>query len=193
MNFKDFLQKFQDIERSLQKETRGIYNVSFNAKRATPIQKDIEAVENAVITYIAMYVRGFHLKRRNKGKGAEHIKLHLEKGSEGEITLEELLNLGNSLRVYLKNFNEAFIDKNGAKIYEWENDDEVRFRVITDIDEQGHTSTTFHSSNEIIISFYSDRNLSQRMEFKNPKVKAYYENTQSQTSILNQAHKRKQK
>lgn len=31
------------------------------------------------------------------------------------------------------------------------------------------------SLDEIIIIFYSDRNLNERMLFKNPKVKAYYE------------------
>ncbi|MBX7491277.1 hypothetical protein [Helicobacter turcicus] len=177
----------------MKQEKRGIVNVTFNAKRATPIQKDIEAVENAVITYIAMYVRGFHSTRKDRGLGAEHIKLHLEKGSEGETTLEELLNLGNSLRVYLKNFDEPFIDEKEAKIYEWENKEKVRFRAIADRIRGEGDNCHSSPSNDIIITFYSDRNLSQRMEFKNPKVKAYYENTQSQTSILNQAHKRKQK
>lgn len=85
------------------KEKRGIYNVTLNEKNATAIKTDIEAIQEAVIEYIAMYVRGWHNERRNKGMGAEHIKLHLEQGSEGQITIEELLNLGNSLRKYLKN------------------------------------------------------------------------------------------
>ena len=157
------------------KEKRGIYNVSFNEKKATPILKELEIIENAVIEYIAMYVKGFHINRRDKGRGAEHIKLHLQQGSQGEITIEELVNIGNSIRTYLKNFDEPFVDNNGAKIYEWENDSKVRFRVVTDnMDRQGHTSITFHPSNEQIISFYSDRNLNQKMQFKNPEVEAYY-------------------
>ncbi|MBX7491225.1 hypothetical protein [Helicobacter turcicus] len=193
MNFKDFLQKFQDIERSLQKEKRGIVNVTFNAKRATPIKTDLEVIENAIIDYVVHYVKGWHNTKRDKGRGAEHIKLHLEKGSEGEITIEELLNLGNSLREYLKVFKEPFDDGRGGKVYEWENDEGVRFRIATDKIKGEGLIPPLSPSDEQIISFYSDRNLSQRMEFKNPKVKAYYENTQSQTSILNQAHKRKQK
>ena len=44
----------------MNKEQRGIYNVSFNDKKATPILKNIEAIEDAVIEYIAMYVKGYH-------------------------------------------------------------------------------------------------------------------------------------
>ncbi|BAM12651.1 hypothetical protein HCN_1452 [Helicobacter cinaedi PAGU611] len=115
-----------------------------------------------MIEYIAMYVKGFHLERRDKGRGAEHIKLHLKENSKGEIKLQELLDIGHSLREYLKNFSKPFIDEKGAKIYEWENKEGIRFRTIVDrIDGQGHTSTTFHPSNEQIISFYSDRNFNK--------------------------------
>lgn len=44
----------------MKQEKRGIYNVTFNEKKATPILKDIELIQNAVIEYIAMYVRGYH-------------------------------------------------------------------------------------------------------------------------------------
>lgn len=171
----------------MDKEHRGIYNVTFNDKKATPILKDIEAIEDAVIEYIAMYVKGFHLERRDKGRGAEHIKLHLKENSKGEIKLQELLDIGHSLREYLKNFSEPFIDEKGAKIYEWENKEGIRFRTIVDrIDGQGHTSTTFHPSNEQIISFYSDRNFNKQMEFKNPKVTQYYQNNKDiNSSTLN--------
>ena len=85
----------------MNKEKRGIYNVSFNEKNSTPINAELEAIENAIIDYVVHYVKGWHNERRDKGRGAEHIRLHLEKGSEGEISLEELLNLGNSIREYL--------------------------------------------------------------------------------------------
>ncbi|EAL0498803.1 hypothetical protein CGO85_08920, partial [Campylobacter upsaliensis] len=81
-----------------------MYNVSFNEKNSTPINAkmpinaELEAIENAIIDYVVHYIKGWHNERRDKGRGAEHIKLHLEKGSEGEISLEELLNLGNSIR-----------------------------------------------------------------------------------------------
>lgn len=104
------------------KEQQGIYNVTFGDEKVAPIFKDIEAIEDVVIEYITIYVKGWHNVRRDKGAGAEHIKLHLEKGSQGEISIEELVNIGKSLREFLKSFDEPFIDKNGAKVYEWQND-----------------------------------------------------------------------
>ena len=78
------------------------------------------------------------------------------------------------------------------KAYEWENKEKTRFRVITDgINEnnlkkiaeeyqRGGPQLPLSPFDEQIIIFYSDRNLSQRMEFKNPKVKEYYEHLESQ-------------
>ncbi|EGS7062468.1 hypothetical protein ACR3T4_001007 [Campylobacter upsaliensis] len=169
----------------MNKEKRGIYNVSFNEKNSTPINAELEAIENAIIDYVVHYVKGWHNERRDKGRGAEHIKLHLEKGSEGEITLEELLNLGNSIREYLKIFKEPYKDSNDARVYEWENNESVRFRIVTDtnyklIKGEGHSNTPLSPSDEIIITFYSDRNLNKQMEFKNPKVAKYYANEAKQ-------------
>ncbi|EAI2045441.1 hypothetical protein EYU43_07130 [Campylobacter upsaliensis] len=169
----------------MNKERRGIYNVSFNEKNSTPINAELEAIENAIIDYVVHYVKGWHNERRDKGRGAEHIKLHLEKGSEGEITLEELLNLGNSIREYLKIFKEPYKDSNDARVYEWENNESVRFRIVTDtnyklIKGEGHSNTPLSPSDEIIITFYSDRNLNKQMEFKNPKVARYYANEAKQ-------------
>lgn len=170
-------------------EQRGIYNVTFGDEKATPIFKDIEAIEDAVIEYIAMYVKGWHNVRRDKGAGAEHIKLHLEKGSQGEISIEELVNVGKSLREFLKNFDEPFIDKNGAKVYEWQNDNGVRFRVITDkYKGEGHSNTPLSPFADVIITFYSDSNLNKQMEFKNPRVEAYYQQ-QSQEKPLQEKKK----
>ncbi|EPN3900357.1 hypothetical protein ACTZ64_001111 [Campylobacter upsaliensis] len=165
----------------MNKEKRGIYNVSFNEKNSTPINAELEAIENAIIDYVVHYVKGWHNERRDRGRGAEHIRLHLEKGSEGEISLEELLNLGNSIREYLKIFKEPYKDSNDARVYEWENNESVRFRIVTDtnyklIKGEGHSNTPLSPSDEIIITFYSDRNLNKQMEFKNPKVAKYYAN-----------------
>ncbi|HEO8744480.1 TPA: hypothetical protein R1X36_001917, partial [Campylobacter upsaliensis] len=150
-------------------------------KNSTPINAELEAIENAIIDYVVHYVKGWHNERRDKGRGAEHIRLHLEKGSEGEISLEELLNLGNSIREYLKIFKEPYKDSNDARVYEWENNESVRFRIVTDtnyklIKGEGHSNTPLSPSDEIIITFYSDRNLNKQMEFKNPKVAKYYAN-----------------
>ncbi|MBJ6707808.1 hypothetical protein JE036_08335 [Campylobacter upsaliensis] len=169
----------------MNKEKRGIHNVSFNEKNSTPINAELEAIENAIIDYVVHYVKGWHNERRDKGRGAEHIRLHLEKGSEGEISLEELLNLGNSIREYLKIFKEPYKDSNDARVYEWENNESVRFRIVTDtnyklIKGEGHSNTPLSPSDEIIITFYSDRNLNKQMEFKNPKVARYYANEAKQ-------------
>ena len=182
-----FYQSFKDKtnqSRTRLKEIRNIYNVSFNEKNSTPINAELEAIENIIIDYVVHYIKGWHNERRDKGRGAEHIKLHLEKGSEGEISLEELLNLGNSIREYLKLFKEPFVDIEGnktAKLFEWENDEGVRFRIATDkIKGEGLPKTPLSPSDEIIITFYSDRNLNEKMEFKNPKVREYYESKQTQ-------------
>ena len=158
------------------KEKRGIYNVSFNKKKATPINSELEAIENAIIEYVIHYVKGWHNIKRDKGRGAEHIKLHLQQGSEGEITIEELLNLGKSIREYLKIFKEPFLeDENkSGKVYEWQDKNGIRFRVATDINREEGLIPPLSPSDEIIISFYSDRNLNQKMQFKNPEVEAYY-------------------
>ena len=117
----------------------------------------------------------------HKGRGAKHIQIHLDENSEGQITIEELLNLGNSIRTYLSIFKEPFIDNRDAKIYEWQNNNGVRFRaVIAEIG--GGTNLPSHTnSNEQIITFYFDRNLKQykgydRMKFQNPQVEKYYIN-----------------
>ncbi|MCR8708808.1 hypothetical protein [Campylobacter sp. RM5063] len=108
------------------KEKRGIYNVSFNDKNSTPINTELEIIEEAIIDYV------------------------------------------------------VHKDSNDARVYEWEKNN-TRFRLVTDtnykqvIKGEGHSNTPLSPSDEIIITFYSDRNLNKRMEFKNPKVKAYYE------------------
>ena len=188
------------------KEKRNIYNVTFNKKKATSIQTDLEVIENAIIDYVIHYVKGYHDNQRDQGFGAEHIKLHLEPEAIGQITLEELLNLGNSIREYLKVFTDPFVDKSGAKIFEWENNENIRFRVVADtkksdkspcdnctatqtLTNQGTYATSIANR---IITFYSDRNLKEKMTFKNPKVTEYYANKDNQDNQNNIA-KRKRK
>ena len=174
------------------------------------IEAELEFIENAVIDYIKdysfYYVKGYHNPDRDKGLGAEHIKLHLEPNSDEQITLEELLNLGNSIRTYLQIFNEPFMEENkNAKIYEWENDKGVRFRAITDkighkhlenitkAYQEGGPQLPLSPLDEQIITFYSDRNLNEKMEFKNPKVREYYENKeikQEQIKTMQEAVKK---
>ncbi|MBX1152323.1 hypothetical protein I9X74_00005 [Campylobacter jejuni] len=164
-------------------------NILTFGKHNAKINTDLELIENAVIDYIIHYIKGFHNIKRDKGKGAKHIKFHLEKGSEGEITLDELLNLGNSIREYLKVFKEPFDDGRGGKVYEWQNNNRVRFRIATDKIKGEGLIPPLSPSDEAIITFYSDRNLNKAMEFKNPKVKEYYENKNENKNIVNQIKK----
>ena len=149
-------------------EKRGIYNVTYNGKFSTPVYKDLEDVEGAV-----RYAIG------NKNKGAKHIEIkHLEDTTkEGYVTKQELLNMGENMRNFIKEYKEPFINDRKARLYEWEDKDGVRFRlVINDIkDKNGgsgiHSAITSTSANEDIITFYSDRNLKEPMKFENPKLK----------------------
>ena len=146
-----------------QKEMRGVYNVTFNDKKATYIKTDLKNVDSAI-----------RYANSSRDKGAKHIKIrHLtDKTKPGYITNEELVNLGNSLREYVKINKEPFIDSNGARIYEWENSDGVRFRAVVDSSRRDETTSELPqpTATDDIITFYSDRNLNEPMNFKNPKL-----------------------
>ncbi|QOR03630.1 hypothetical protein [Campylobacter cuniculorum] len=107
------------------------------------------------------------------------------------------MNLENSIRAYLKIFKEPFIDERNGKIFEWENNENVRFRAvadkiannysekITEFHQRGGSQPPLSPFDEVIITFYSDINLKERMEFKNPLVKEYYKRqNQNDTFIL---------
>ncbi|ERJ20946.1 hypothetical protein UNSW1_1883 [Campylobacter concisus UNSW1] len=156
------------VDKLAKQEKRGIYNVTYNGKFSTPVYKDLEDVEGAV-----RYAIG------NKNKGAKHIEIkHLEDTTkEGYVTKQELLNMGENMRKFIKEYKEPFINDRKARLYEWEDKDGVRFRlVINDIkDKNGgsgiHSAITSTSANDDIITFYSDRNLKEPMKFENPKFK----------------------
>ena len=163
--------KAGEYEKVFKKEARGIHNVMNNRKKSTLIKRDLDSIDSAI-----KFERGFNNKN-NKGYGAEHIIKHtINKDAKGYITDIELTNLGKNIREYIKKYKEPFIDKNGARIYEWENSDGVRFRAVVG-DIQGKAPTTAVGSKsglalrERIITFYSDRNLNEPMNFKNPKLK----------------------
>ncbi|WP_086237799.1 DUF3519 domain-containing protein [Campylobacter porcelli] len=160
-----------EYEKVFKKEARGIHNVMNNGKKSTLIKRDLDSIDSAI-----KFERGFNNKN-NKGYGAEHIIKHtINRDAKGYITDIELVNLGKNIREYIKNHKEPFIDKNGARIYEWENSDGVRFRaVVGDIQSKAPTTAVGSKSglalHERIITFYSDRNLNEPMNFKNPKLK----------------------
>ena len=152
-----------EYEKVFKKEARGIHNVTFNDKKATYIKTDLKNVDSAI-----------RYANTNRDKGAKHIKIrHLtDKTKLGYITNEELVNLGNSLREYIKINKEPFIDNNGARIYEWENREGVRFRVVVDSSRRDATTAELPqpTATDDIITFYSDRNLNEPMNFKNPNL-----------------------
>ncbi|WP_095274527.1 hypothetical protein [Helicobacter sp. 11S03491-1] len=121
--------------------------------------------------------KGTQDKKTNKGYGTTHINArHSNPKDIGYITPKEYLNLGNSMREYLKAYQEPFIDKNGNRIYEWHNQEGVRFRVV--VGNAGKDVSTPETRNsrlslpaERIITFYSDRNFKRKMKFKNAAVK----------------------
>ena len=166
-------------QKILHKEQRGIYNVTYNGKFSTPIKKDLDTLDEAL-----RYAQG------NKNKGAKHIRVGhtLDEKQEGYISRQELLNLGKNIREYLAKHKEPFIDKDGSRIYEWR-ENGVNFRVVSSDSASGRganspiTSTT---STEDIITFYSDRNLKDKMIFKNPALNQSKntESTQNPTQNL---------
>lgn len=156
-------------------------------KRTIDTKKDIDEVEK-----ILMY----NFTKIIKGRKDYDLRLFLHKYTNklGYTSLEEYLNLANSLRAYLKNFKEPFIDKHlddeKARFYEWQNEDGVRFRLITNTTSgEGLPKTPLSPTGNVIIAFYSDRN-DKKMTFINPKVSNFYDSfelNQNLDKLLNLA------
>ena len=140
-----------------QKEKRGVYNVAYNDKTATLVRQDLQRIDDALIFE----------KGSNKKGGAVHIKKHLDPGAQGAITQGEFLSVGKNIREYLQKYKKPFIDENGGRIYEWADENGVKFRVVVYEKTDGISA----SHPKSIISFYSNRNLKKPMEFRNPQVK----------------------
>lgn len=166
-------------------EKRGIYNVTYNGKNAIQIKQDLDNINDAI-----KYERG------NIGKGAKHISIrHLDdENKAGFVTKEELLNLGENVRSFIKEHKEPFVNKKNARIYEWEDDKGVRFKLVVsnkngegrglplgksqdvssitnDLRPATKKGLSPSGSLDNIITFYSDRNLKEPMKFENPKLK----------------------
>jgi len=146
-------------------EKRGIYNVTYNGKKATWLKQDMANIDNAI-----RYESG------NLSKGAKHISIrHLDDENKvGFVTKEELLNLGENVRNFIKEHKEPFVNKKNARIYEWEDDKGVRFRLVVGNETAGTPYTDELPQPAVsnnIITFYSDRNLKEPMKFENPKLK----------------------
>ena len=157
-------------QKQIHKEQRGIYNVTYNGKNATTIHKDLASFDSAIA-----YTQG------NRFRGGKHIRLRHSTDStqQGYITPDEVAKLGTNIRAYINKHGDPHIDKNGSRIYEWNNDKGVKFRaVVNDIKEASRTDSLPASASEEIITFYSDRNLAKDkvFEFKNPKLQESTQN-----------------
>ena len=173
------------VDKLAKQEKRGIYNVTYNGKNATQIKQDLDNINDAI-----KYERG------NIGKGAKHISIrHLDdENKAGFVTKEELLNLGENVRNFIKEHKEPFVNKKNARIYEWEDDKGVRFKLVVsnkngegrglplgksqdvssitnDLRPATKKGLSPSGSLDNIITFYSDRNLKEPMKFENPKLK----------------------
>lgn len=148
--------------KAIQKEKRGIYNVAYNGKNSTSVYPDIDFVENAV-----------KLEQGSKKRGGiAHIQKHFEKDAKGYVTPAEMTQIGDRMREYTAKFKKPYIDADGGRLYEWQDKDGVKFRVV--VYDGGVGSTTHITTtpvNDKIISFYSDRNLKKPMEFKTPALR----------------------
>ena len=153
------------VDKLAKQEKRGIYNVTYNGKKATWLKQDVANIDNAI-----RYESG------NLSKGAKHISIrHLDDENKvGFVTKEELLNLGKNVRKFIKEHKEPFINDRKARLYEWEDDKGVRFRLVVGNETAGTPYTDELPQPAVsndIITFYSDRNLKEPMEFENPKLK----------------------
>ena len=173
------------VDKLAKQEKRGIYNVTYNGKNAIQIKQDLDNINDAI-----KYERG------NIGKGAKHISIrHLDdENKAGFVTKEELLNLSENVRNFIKEHKEPFVNKKNARIYEWEDDKGVRFKLVVsnkngegrglplgksqdvssitnDLRPATKKGLSPSGSLDDIITFYSDRNLKEPMKFENPKLK----------------------
>ncbi|MDD7324320.1 MAG: LPD23 domain-containing protein, partial [Campylobacter lanienae] len=123
-----------------QKEVRGVYNVAFNEKRATQIYKDIEDVENVIKFEKG---RADNITANKDGFGSLHIQKHLDPKNEGYITTQEYLNMGE----YIRKAGD-FKESGGKRVYDYTDENGVRFRAII-----GDT----RGGKDRVISFFSNR------------------------------------
>lgn len=150
-----------DPSKGMQKEMRGIYNVTFNGKNATEVRK---ADADAIIKY----ERGFENSNTGKGQGAVHIEKHLQDGSVGQVSKEELLNIGEVIR------NGKLYESYGKNVYELEKNG-VTLKVVTG---------NMKNGKERVITFYSNRNLEEGV-----RSSGTITSTSSKTDIIPQSQR----
>ncbi|MGX3046011.1 ADP-ribosyltransferase-containing protein [Helicobacter sp. T3_23-1056] len=151
----------------LEKEQQAIYGVVYKGEHKATIYKDLQKIDEAIL-----------LQKGDKKKGGAHIKLeHTQDTAQvGYVTPDEVKNIGQNARKYIKEFGNPYNDGTG-KIYEWQDEKGVNFRLV--VREISGGNESLPSANEDIITFYSNRNLpkDKNFQFKNPKVSEKYKNT----------------
>ena len=176
----------------LDKEQQAIYGVVYKGEHSATIYKDLAKIDEALKNTIALN-RGYHNPHSDRGRGATHIKLHLEPYSEGYLSQNEMLDLGKNIREYINTYGSPFIDKRGARIYEWFNKEGDKFRVVVDNQRAGTTAagtTASVPADEEIITYFSDRFTKKGMNFYNERVqKAYNAQISDYTKTLKEWHK----
>ncbi|WP_373069802.1 LPD38 domain-containing protein [Sulfurimonas sp.] len=136
IKYDDGVAMMSPVKSKAQKEKRGIWNVTFNGKNATEVRKsDLDS--------IIKYEKGF--ESNGKGFGALHVEKHLDNGSVGAVSKEELLQIGEVIRK--GDISESY----GKNVYELTQDG-VSFKVVT-----GNTK----NGKERVITYYSDRNMGE--------------------------------
>ncbi|MSN95745.1 hypothetical protein F1B92_00800 [Campylobacter sp. FMV-PI01] len=161
----------RELNRIDKKEMARVHQVLENKKPSTIIRKYDDSNKDALI-----------FEKGNKKYGAKHIqRKHLGSGKKGEVSKYDIMSLGQNIRNNLQNNIEPTteIDSMGRnkKLYEWEKDSS-NFRAVTrDLDkaELDQSPANFNQPREKIISFYSDKNLKEPMEFH---TKAYQDSEQ---------------
>lgn len=90
-----YQQKADELLKQTKKEKRGIFNTTYNEKKATYIKTDLNSNEIDKV---------LRLERENRNKGAKHIRIRHTKDPKqiGYVSKEEVTNLGNSIRKFLK-------------------------------------------------------------------------------------------
>ena len=156
-------------EKALKQEREAIEKVLSGSTQKAEILKDLDNADEILAVILKGYQKG------QKGKGAEHIRLEhtLDTTQEGYLTQNEVLNMGVKMREFIEKYGEPFIETNDkgmkSRIYEWE-ENNTRFRIVAGIRAKEGNIAPFPLADEII-TFYSDRNLKEAMQFKNPILK----------------------
>ena len=166
------LMKMSDDE-IIKKEMSDTFGVVYKGENAALIYKDLKNLENAIL-----------LEKGDKNKGGTHIRLKHTKDTtqQGFVKPDEVENIGQNVRKYLKEHKEPFIDKDGARLYEWQDEQGVNFRLVAR-DKVSGADALPTSANEEIITFYSSRNLKDNtnFDFKNKSVAKNYETKPKET------------